>query len=1321
MKNELSVKDFPAFIRAVYGEKVEPFPWQERMLADVLDPDKGWPGIVALPTAAGKTSCLDIAVFAIAVLGKSAPRRIFFTVDRRVIVDEAYRKAEKLAAKLQEALNPKHDFSEHPILAKVANKLQELAGAFKEHTAPLKAYQLRGGVFRDNLWAEIPTQPLIVATTVDQLGSRLLFRGYGVSSRALPKHAALVGNDSLIILDEAHCSRPLEQTLRAVRSFSQIGSSEEKRGPVFVVMSATPSEDGSTDEVFKYKEKDFEHPILSQRYRASKMATLSVASGAKGKKWSPKLAEHLSKLAQDSLSTELPKKLAVMVNRVDTARRVFEILRKAKDVDVVLMTGRMRELDRNALLNEYEPFLKSGSKGVLERPLVVVATQCLEVGADFDFHVLISECASLDALRQRFGRLDRLGELKGQAVAHIVIREDQVSPKDADPVYGEALTKTWNWLGSIAENGQVDFSQEKMTDAISEDDLKELNAPSPDAPILMPAYLDCWTQTSPKPFPEPDVSLFLRGRDRSSPEVRVLWRDDLQDSITYTDILSLVPPTMCETVAVPLTHFRRWLAEIKTHDDDSSDVGESQVEEPLSRQAKILPERGPVFRWRGSDDSKLLTEVGQIQANDVIILQSGTPGSELLGDFFPSDIVWDRGDEAQFRARRKAVLRIPSPNPEFKALSALEEYLFPEFKDSKETPLEEAEVTEDLRNLLRNVQVSPDWEQTVRNHLADDSKVEVIPYTGRDSKRGWVFFSPKRLTLGNLFDTTLNNVTLETEDPSERLSLNGSQQPATLHDHCNSVGQVAGRFAELLDFPNEIADDLYLAGLLHDVGKSDPRFQAWLANGSRQLADSLELRAKSAGNLSKAARERAREMAGYPRGKRHEFVSAGIVAKCEEILALAHDPDLVLYLVATHHGMGRPFCEDLIESETNAQTRPFVVESVSLSGTVDQHMGRPNQGHSDRFWSLTEKYGWWELSYLESLLVCSDQLCSKDPGMKAEKRTLEVRSREARPSKSSSHEVLLDGIDGSNIIGFLCALGTLRTLSLTGIDAKLSWDERACWIPTLHLPVRMSADEISAHLDKQLKEAVWPAPIDHEDNTHKLPLSHYRAWARIATKQWLKDRTSISRAPLDWLCALAGEVEHDDFLIDTAFRTMSGAGHQHFLKTMRDLQELTEQSHIHAALFDFWDYRDGKPTLRFDPLDDRRYALRWNNPSTASKEPIRSMRGANRLAVEALPLYPTWPRQGHLETAGFRTKGAKGTYFYWPIWTEPMSLPSLRPLLWSRGWEEESPHLLSSLGISELFRAQRITIGKVRNFTPSQALSSTLGQPKAQPRSLLRV
>src|SRR5205823_1335470 len=87
---------------------------------------------------------------------------------------------------------------------------------------------------------------------------------------------------------------------------------------------------------------------------------------------------------------------------------------------------------------------------VTTKPSFVVATQCLEVGADYDFDALVTECASLDALRQRFGRLNRGGrEIDAHAV--ILVDSNQVKEesqldddKPLDPIYDNALSRTWN-------------------------------------------------------------------------------------------------------------------------------------------------------------------------------------------------------------------------------------------------------------------------------------------------------------------------------------------------------------------------------------------------------------------------------------------------------------------------------------------------------------------------------------------------------------------------------------------------------------------------------------------------------------------------------------------------------------------------------------------------------------------------------------------------------------------------------------------------------------------------------------------------------------
>ena len=212
--NDLHLEHFCQYFEQLW--QWPPFAWQKALAKRALESeDRPWPQAIALPTASGKTACIDIAVFAMAARSQKrgdvrvvdAPRRIFFVVDRRVIVDEAYERAAKIAERLKNA--------ETGVLKEVADRLRELS----QNSVPLMVFQLRGGMYRSDAWSRSPIQPEVVATTVDQIGSRLLFRAYGRSPKAWPIQAGLAGNDSLILLDEAHCSRPFMETLHAVQTY----------------------------------------------------------------------------------------------------------------------------------------------------------------------------------------------------------------------------------------------------------------------------------------------------------------------------------------------------------------------------------------------------------------------------------------------------------------------------------------------------------------------------------------------------------------------------------------------------------------------------------------------------------------------------------------------------------------------------------------------------------------------------------------------------------------------------------------------------------------------------------------------------------------------------------------------------------------------------------------------------------------------------------------------------------------------------------------------------------------------------------------------
>ena len=574
--------DFAGFFRAIHGHC--PFPWQQALVDHLAECD-AWPDVLDLPTGVGKTAALDAAVFHLALranMPKKAALRIAFVVDRHLVVDDAFARAEKIARALHDSLSTVT--GERDIVEEVARRLQCLAG---EDAPPLVAQRLRGGAPLEHDWARTPTQPTILCSTVDQVGSRLLFRGYGVSDRMKPVHAGLLGVDSLILLDEAHLSEPFRQTLEAVRS---IGGARVRK----VLLSATPG--GTAERCFPLLPEDRDHPELKKRIEARKPTSLKVVRGASvGDAFATTACETMKRLIEQNVS---PPAVGVVVNRVALARDVFERLQKwlKEDenggTDVILMIGRSRYVDRDRIVESLTPFRTSVKARGEAKPLFVVATQCLEVGVDLDLDGLITQAAPLDALRQRFGRLNRAGRPVPAEGAILVCPED-ITRKADDPVYGGRIRKTWEALQAVIQDGTVDLGVETLPKRLVEAgiDPNDLATKRPCAPVVMPAYLDLWSQTSPRPAADPEVALFLHGTERTAAGISLVWRGDVgeedlknarQDSLS--ELIRLVPPRAAEAVEVPLWTVRAWLRREGENLADISDAPEREAPGAIRRR-----------------------------------------------------------------------------------------------------------------------------------------------------------------------------------------------------------------------------------------------------------------------------------------------------------------------------------------------------------------------------------------------------------------------------------------------------------------------------------------------------------------------------------------------------------------------------------------------------------------------------------------------------------------------------------------------------------------------------------------------------------------
>jgi len=991
MTAPLRPDDFAAFFRELWG--YDPFPWQARLV------DRTWhtgrfPDLLDLPTGAGKTSVLDVAVFLMALASdgpthsrRHFPRRAIIVVDRRVVVDQAAERASFLAETLR---HPDGD-----VLCRVAERLRRLAGHDEgdEEAIPLAWAQLRGGMARDEGWARHPAQPLVGASTVDQIGSRLLFRGYGISEGARPIHAGLLGNDTVIFLDEVHLSEPFRDTLRTTQALRQRAERPLQTGWQVVEMSATPA--AAPQDVFRLEVEDRRHPILSQRLEASKPTRLfTVATKGSEAKCRQKLAQVAVEQARHLLERHPHvRTLAIVVNRVDTARHAAELLAKAR-VEHVLLTGRSRPLDRERVLRDYEARIRAHrTREEHAAPFVVVATQCIEAGADFDFDALVTECASLDALRQRFGRVDRLGELHAagkEAPSVVLARQDQLDDGEVDPIYGAALRTTFRWLEEQAEAGDLDFGTTRL--APPADGLEKLLAPRSRAPQLLGGHLDLWSQTRPRPHADPEVSLWLHGIRKASADVFVLWRADLDDQTLDDEMLceavSACPPSPLEAVSLPLWAARAWLQGARPSGPADVEGGEEATED--ARGEREVPVR--FVCWRG-DDSEVSCDPAALRPGETVVLPARLGGLDPDGNWDPSatEPVPDLGELVQLVHRGRSTLRLhPALWPELPAPprpgdaedddARTDRHLVAEYLEAVRSWVE---ATKPLEQVLGDTRAL-----VLRSFLrfaVHYRRIQVGP-----GRKGWWVLRGPRISPARLARAargTSETLGLGLDDfSSAEDSASFTATEVTLAEHLKGVGRLAARFARACGLPSSLAVAVELAGELHDLGKADHRFQAMLCGGDRAqalalLADGVPL-AKSAIPAGDRRRRRyAQDRAGWPRGGRHELLSVSLAAPrlrslLAERLPEASEEDvaaletLVLHLVASHHGWCRPFPRPLWDPLERDVA--FELNGHRWCARLGPERYQLDSGAADRFWEATQRYGWWGLAWLEAMVRLAD-------------------------------------------------------------------------------------------------------------------------------------------------------------------------------------------------------------------------------------------------------------------------------------------------------------------------------------------------------------
>lgn len=932
------VPTFADFYRAVHGGR-DPFPWQDRLAQLVAS--QGWPDEIGVPTGLGKTACIDIAVWSLAANGaergaaRSLPTRIWYVVNRRLLVDTAWEHGRLLARLLDapQSLLESHPSSRPSDVAAVAGVSAALRGitAVGSEGGPLHVTRLRGGA---NLGARPPdpSQPALVLATVPMFASQWLFRGYASSTSMFPVDAALAGIDSLVLLDEAHLARPL-MALAAPGgpvACCDPGRPQDllpgaRSRPVFVALTATGEARGAR---FDLDGLDRAHPVVRRRLDAAKRIRLT-STPLKA------LPEALAREAADLLdSADAASSCVVFVNNPRTAREVHARLaklaqgRQRPSLPPLLLTGRVREWEAKGLREAVLCEVRAGSERERSADFVAVATQTLEVGADVDFDLMVSESAGARAIIQRLGRLNRLG---GPRTGVGVICHPEADKPSS--IYGQEAKEVWGRLAAAAASGVVNLSPGSVADVVGE---------PADQPgrvgQLLPSHLWEWAKTTNPPEGAAPAELFFDGFERKG-DVTLVWR------------------------AGKLAAGERLFPVTRASEG---------VDVPVWEVTDALGAKGIVNVLRLARDREVLEDVASenLRPGDVVILPTAAGLYDPYG--WNPDATAEVLDVSPF-ASGVLLLDLDLLGNVLESVDAslIEgiKALYADVEDVEpaEIAARDAEQLPPLLQLLGAVALKTtvgieDWERL----LAGERPVI------KRWKEGLAFIEWPR---GRRQRASIRS------DALDELSFDLSSSGEELAEHLKRVANLAGRMAEALGCPPEVCNAVRLAGAFHDLGKLDDRFQRWLNPEGR---DAPPL-AKSRTPLER--REASRVAAGWPKGGRHELLSARLVAEWLGDSEPGCDRELLLHLIAAHHGEGRPLVRAVGEGyapEVRAEIRGnAVVVPGSLACTDWDQPGR--------FRLLCERYGYWGLALLEAVVRQADQAVSSiGLGEQATQRVLEV-------------------------------------------------------------------------------------------------------------------------------------------------------------------------------------------------------------------------------------------------------------------------------------------------------------------------------------------
>lgn len=765
---------------------------------------------------------------------------------------------------------------------------------------------LRGKHVDNREWLEDPSTPAILVGTVDMIGSRLLFEGYRASRKIRPYMAGLLGHDSLFVLDEAHLVPPFERLLERIAldpadlAASPVAKHFEPPLPRLLSLSATGRSRGGVP--FGLDDSDLAHPVVKQRLDARKRLTVEVLDGKTALPICA--AERAWEIADEG---RRPIRCVIFLTKRDDAEKARDHLAKLAGLDKP-KKGQQTAANLELLVGGRRVFERAEAARRLEGMGFLAGSSPDSQHPAFLIATSAGEVGvdldadhmvcDLVAWERTIQRLGRVNR-RGLGDAQVVVLDGPAK----DKVSTEQQERLEAARAVIA---RLPLSEDGTRHANAAA-LRELQRASRDDGELAAQIAQASTPDPPYPaLDRPTLDAWSMtslpdhsGRPSVAPWLRG-WIEDRPQTVVVWRRLLPIP-----VGRVPSdSETKRFFEAAPAHLSEQLEAETFHVSEWLIKRAK-----------------KLLTDASKRREDN-----------DGFGRDTPVALTLSVGDESyrwwtlqQLTETKKSTLERALENTMLLVdarLGGLSHGLLDATADDVPATLDGpswSEVPYRIRETRDADAIKdPSWRERER---------VPVERTANGEPTRWLVVEKIR-----------HEATTE-EDRS-------AGRPQRLAEHQSCAAAHASRLAQRLGLSKNAERVLVVSARLHDEGKRASRWQ-------------LAFNAQTDGPYAKT---RGPVNVHLLDGYRHEFGSLPYAERDAEVAALPDDDrDLVLHLIASHHGFARPN----ISTRGCDNAPPSALESRARAVAL-------------RFARLQQRWGPWGLAWWEALLRAADQQASRE-------------------------------------------------------------------------------------------------------------------------------------------------------------------------------------------------------------------------------------------------------------------------------------------------------------------------------------------------------